>query len=230
MNDYAFWVIIAFVTALCFGWIFRAMLVPLKIFRKIFMVILPIAALILYVNLGLPDFETLPNQVKANQITKQAVEKIESRLEKGIYEESLFDIELLVRYYQKIQNYPKLVFWTEKLYQLNPSDKDVYAFMIEAKILNEGGLISNDIGTQLQAYFKNANGIKNPMIPYYLALYYVQQNQIQTAIPILQAILRESYADDEWVPIVVEALKYCAEQEKQDLKNLLVKPKMAFLQ
>lgn len=224
MDEYVFWIIIAALTAFVFGGLFRVVFFPLKLFRKALVIILPVTAVILYSIYGMPDFSDIPQQIQVKESTRTAVEKIEKRLKNGLNQESEIDLELLIKYYKKIQNYQKLRYWYEQLYALK-QDNDIFAELVEARILEANGIIDQEIASDLEHKFKE-NGYQQMLIPYYLGLYHLQNDDLDQATLLFQNIITESYVDDPWIPDIVDALKFVAKEKDIDPSQLLKKPKL----
>lgn len=223
LDDLIFWALIAGITAIAFAFLLKVMIMPFKILKYIIVIIVPMTTLILYNHFGSPNIADLPQIIKPNEEALKAIQKIEKQIQTGESTDVPVDLQLLIAFYDKTQNYPKLAAWLGEYVKSNPDNIAMTAKWIEARILEKNGEISPEIAADLKKTFDMTDK-SNERIGYYLALYHTQKGDNRKAIAILRQMIQKMHADDPFIADMVQTLKLLAQEERLDFESIVPKP------
>lgn len=223
VDDLIFWALIAGITAVVFAFLLKVMILPFKILKYVIVIIVPMTTLILYNHFGSANFSDLVQMVKPNDEALRAVQKIEQQVQAGASADGSLDLQLLIAFYDKTKNYPKLVQWLGEYVKANPDNLSMMSKWIEARILEQDGSISAETASDLKKVFELTDKSDERMA-YYLALYHAQKGDNRKAIAILRQIIQKMHADDPFIADMVQALKLLAQEEKLDFDSIVPKP------
>lgn len=223
LDDLIFWGLIAAITAIAFAFLLKVMILPFKLLKYIIVIVVPMSTLILYNHFGSSNFTDLTQMIRPNEDALKAVQKIEKQVQAGTSTDVPVDLQLLIAFYDKTQNYPKLATWLGEYVKSNPDNIAMTAKWIEARILEKNGEISADLAVDLKKIF-NLTNQSNEKIGYYLALYHAQKGDNRKAIAILRQMIQKMHADDPFIADMVQALKLLAQEENLDFESIVPKP------
>lgn len=223
VDDLIFWGLIAVITAIAFAFLLKVMILPFKLLKYIIVIIVPMTTLILYNHFGSSNFSDLTGIIRPNEDALKAVQKIEKQIQTGASTDVPVDLQLLIAFYDKTQNYSKLAKWLGEYVKSNPDNFAMTAKWIEARILEKNGEISAETAADLKKAY-DLTGKSNEKMGYYLALFHAQNGDNRKAIAILRQMIQKMHADDPFIADMVQALKLLAQEEKLDFESIIPKP------